>query len=223
MPEKIASAVLKAKQRRLRDGFASDFSLRIHRAISWLQGAEAAIERDDPDSAYICYWIAFNAVYVQYANLHEQFPERDFFKWYVDLICSLDRQGVVYDVIWRRFAQSIRTLLDNHFVFAAFWRHQHGNAGFEDWRQRFSLERRRIHKALGDQDTATVLTVLFDRLYVLRNQLIHGGATWRGGVNREQVRDGVDILSFLIPHFVDVMMDNPACDWGRPPYPVVDG
>ena len=187
MPEKIASAVLKAKQHRLRDGFARDFSLRIHRAISWLQGAEAAIER------------------------------------YVDLICSLDRQGVVYDVIWRRFAQSIRTLLDNHFVFAAFWRHQHGNAGFADWRQRFSRERRRIHKALGDQDTATVLTVLFDRLYVLRNQLIHGGATWRGGVNREQVRDGVDILSFLIPHFVDVMMDNPACDWGRPPYPVVDG
>ena len=222
LPEGLVSEVLKGKQRRLRDGFANDFSLRVHRAISWLKGAEAAVGRGDLDTAYICYWIAFNAAYARHATFHQHVAEREFFKRYFDLICSLDRQSVVYNAIWRRFSQSIRTFLDNHFVFAPFWRHQHGEAGFEDWPRWFGGERHQIGKALSSQDTAKVLTVLFDRLYVLRNQLMHGGATWQGSVNREQVRDGVDILSFLVPHFVDLMMDNPACDWGRPPYPVVD-
>ena len=41
--------------------------------------------------------------------------------------------------------------------------------------------------------------------------------------NRSQVRDGTDILAFLVRHFVELMMDNPAHGWGVPPYPVVDG
>jgi len=60
-----------------------------------------------------------------------------------------------------------------------------------------------------------------DRLYVLRNQLFHGGATWNNGINRAQVRDGAAILTFLMPVFVDLMMENPKADWGRPFYPVV--
>jgi hypothetical protein len=51
--------------------------------------------------------------------------------------------------------------------------------------------------------------------------LVHGGATWNSGVNRAQVRDGAAILGFLLPVFVDLMMDNPTVDWGRPFYPVV--
>ena len=51
--------------------------------------------------------------------------------------------------------------------------------------------------------------MVFDRLYVLRNQLVHGGATWNSSVNRAQVRDGAAILGFLLPVFVDLMMDNP--------------
>ena len=34
---------LKAKQRRLRDGFDERLGLRVHRAISWLRGAEQAM------------------------------------------------------------------------------------------------------------------------------------------------------------------------------------
>jgi hypothetical protein len=45
--------------------------------------------------------------------------------------------------------------------------------------------------------------------YVLRNQLVHGGSTWNSGVNSAQVRDGAEILGFLMPLFIDIMMDNP--------------
>ncbi len=73
------------------------------------------------------------------------------------------------------------------------------------------------------QDTSAILAIVFDRLYVLRNQLVHGGATWNGSVNRNQVRDGARILSFLMPIFIDLMMDNHnRIDLGPAYYPPVD-
>jgi hypothetical protein len=36
------------------------------------------------------------------------------------------------------------------------------------------------------------IKVMFDRLYTLRNQLLHGGATWNGAVNRAQITQGAD-------------------------------
>lgn len=221
--DKSKSDALKEKERRLRGGFDDDVRLRIHRAVSWLQGADRAAAADDLDTAFICYWIAFNAVYVQAAVLHKRFEEREFFRWFFRKVCELDADNVIYDAIWKRFSQSIRSLMDNHFVYAPFWRHQHGEPNNDAWQSWFQGERRSIHAALGRHDTVRVLTVVFDRLYVLRNQLMHGGATWNSTVNRAQVRDGTDILAFLVPHFVDLMMDNPAHDWGVPPYPVVDG
>ena len=77
-----------------------------------------------------------------------------------------------------------------------------------------------MHLAYGKEDTVAVLMTLFNRLYVLRNQLMHGGATWGGKVNRRQVGDGAAIMGALVPHFVDLMMDHPDEDWGEPPYPV---
>ena len=64
---------------------------------------------------------------------------------------------------------------------------------------------------------------MFDRLYVLRNQLFHGGATWNGKVNRDQLRDCSRLLSKLVPLIIALMMDNPDTDWGEAVYPVVDG
>ena len=50
---------------------------------------------------------------------------------------------------------------------------------------------------------------------MLRNQLIHGNATWNGQLNRQQVNDGYRLLSALQPVFLSIMMSNPHKDWGR--------
>ena len=110
----------------------------------------------------------------------------------------------------------------NKYLFNPFWQHHNGVDGHEDWRDRFAASGRRFRQALQRRDTVRVLSHVFDRLYVLRNQLVHGGSTWNSSVNRDQVRDGTAILAFLMPVLVDVMMDNPQEDWGRPFYPVVD-
>ena len=49
--------------------------------------------------------------------------------------------------------------------------------------------------------------IIFDRLYVVSNQLIHGVAAWNSKVNRDQVRDGANILEKLVPTIIFLMLE----------------
>ena len=52
---------LKTRQRETRDKFPEALSLRVHRALSWLDRAEK--ETEDIDAKFIFLWVAFNAAY----------------------------------------------------------------------------------------------------------------------------------------------------------------
>ncbi|RMH50496.1 MAG: hypothetical protein D6686_06180 [Alphaproteobacteria bacterium] len=213
-------ATLKRKQRALRDGFPAPAALRIHRAISWIGRAEACGE--DHDARFIFLWIAFNAAYADEEMFQNVQPSaRAAFGSYFRRIVALDHDRRIYDALWRQFSGPVRLLMQNRYVFHAFWQHHNGIPGNENWQAQFVESARRFRDAFRAGDCARVLEIVFDRLYVLRNQLVHGGATWNSSVNRDQVRDGARILGFLMPVFIDIMMDNPAADWGRPFYPVV--
>ena len=82
------------------------------------------------------------------------------------------------------------------------------------------IEQERIIR-LSAQDTERVLYEVFVRLYTLRNQLMHGGATWNSSVNRAQVRDGRALLARVLPVMLGVMMDKSERFEGQPFYPVV--
>jgi hypothetical protein len=213
-------AALKTKQRALREGFHENLSLRVHRALSWLDRAEKCA--NDDDARFIFLWIAFNAVYSEECGETMPNAARGLFESYFGKVVRLDTERRIYDAIWARFPGPIRMLLENKYVYQPFWSHHNQLPGFADWEERFAAAKRKLSQALVRQDTSVVLTTLFDRLYVLRNQLVHGGATWNSGVNRAQVRDGAAILAFLIPLFVDLMMDNPGTAWGKAHYPVVE-
>lgn len=222
MTDILDFAALKAKQRAIRDGFPGTMGLRVHRAISWIGRAEAS--GADADARFVFLWIAFNAAYADESEFQPASApgERRVFVSYFRRLVALDRDRRIYGALWQRFSGPVRVLMDNRFVFNPFWQHQNGIDGFADWEARLGAARRAFHAALEDGQTAKVLTMVFDRLYVLRNQIVHGGSTWNSGVNRAQVRDGAAILGFLMPVFVDLMMDNPHEDWGRPFYPVID-
>jgi len=66
-----------------------------------------------------------------------------------------------------------------------------------------------------------LLSIVLDRLFVLRNQLLHGGATYQSAINREQVQDGVQLLGSLVPTVIQIMLDTPDEDWGDIYYPVL--
>lgn len=210
---------LKEKQRSLREGFPTPLTLRVHRALSWLSRAEA--ETDDADVRFILLWIGFNAAYAGDVE-DDADSERGRFQTFFATLVGFDARHRIYDMVWARFGQEIRLLLDNKYVFHPFWAYHNGSAVHADWAQKLERSRNAIGHALKTHDTVRILSILFDRLYVLRNQLIHGGATWDSGVNRAQVKDGAALLGCLLPIFIDLMMDHPGRDWPMPHYPVVE-
>ncbi len=105
-------------------------------------------------------------------------------------------------------------LLDNPYVFQRFWDDQSGKIDEAAWKGRFSAGKRAAQQALTSGNTPMLLGVLFNCLYTLRNQLIHGGATWNGSVNRQQLRDCVGLLGKLVPVIIELMMDSLDTSWG---------
>lgn len=211
---------LKARHRQERDGYHINLSLRVHRALSWLDRAEKSA--DDLDAQYIFLWIAFNAAYANEFVTDIQLSEQKIFSRFLKRLCELDQDGLLYQLVWSEFPGSIRVLLDNKYIFKPFWDYQSGKIGKEEWESEFKRAKRLANQALGRKNTFYVLKIIFSRLYTLRNQILHGGSTWNSSVNKDQKRDGARILGMIVPAVICIMMDNPNAVWGDPCYPVVD-
>jgi hypothetical protein len=213
---------LKERQREERGGWPENLGLRVHRALSWLHRAEQLAHGEDTDGEFIFLWIAFNAAYATDIDEKYREPEQQTFRAFLDKLTQLDAGKRRFDqLVWTEFPKSIRVLLDNKFVFADFWKAQNGTISHEEFERAFAAANHAAHVALGKQDTVTVLSIVLSRIYTLRNQLVHGGATWGSSVNREQLRDCTNFMSKLVPLVVEVMMDHPETLWGQGTYPVV--
>ena len=209
---------LKARHRLERDHHPVNLTLRVHRALSWLQRAEQA---DDADGRFVFLWIAFNAAYAADIDENYRLSEQETFRAFLRKLCDLDQERQIEKLVWSEFSGSIRVLLDNQYVFQSFWDYQNGKITQEQWTERFAAGRRRAQAALAQRDTAEVLAVLFNRIYTLRNQIMHGGATWDSSINRSQLRDCSSLLGKLVPMIIELMLNNPDTLWGDACYPVV--
>ena len=194
-------------------------NLRIHRALSWLEQAE---NNTDLDSQFIFYWIAFNAVYAQdLANgIHN--ADKGLFVQFIHKLCDMDKDKNLYQLVWTTYSGSIRILLNNQYTFQPFWDYHNGLISEQYWLEQFESNKMRALKALTTQDTPKVLISVFNHIYTLRNQIVHGGATHGSSVNREQVKDACNILSGIISLMIEIMLDHAHEPfWGKPFYPVV--
>ena len=209
---------LKARHRLERDHHPVNLTLRVHRSLSWFQRAEQA---DDADGRFVFLWIAFNAAYATDIDENYRLSEQETFRAFLRKLCDLDRERQIEKLVWSEFSGSIRVLLDNQYVFQSFWDYQNGKITQEQWTERFAAGRRRAQAALAQRDTAEVLAVLFNRIYTLRNQIMHGGATWDSSINRSQLRDCSSLLGKLVPMIIELMLNNPDTLWGDACYPVV--
>lgn len=208
---------LKEQHRQARDAQPESLRVRIHRAISWLSRAER--EKEDLDARYIFLWIAFNAAYASEFGFEQK--EREQSRQFIDRLLRLDHEHRLHDALFRQFSGPIRTLIDNRFVFEPFWRAMRNHESDGAWETSFASSQKRALRAVMEKDTATLLSIVLDRLYVLRNQLIHGGATWGGATNRAQVRDGAAILDVVLPIVIELMMGGEGQDFDAIAYPVV--
>ncbi|CAM3584916.1 HEPN domain-containing protein [Parendozoicomonas haliclonae] len=210
---------IKATLRAVRDDLEPDLALRLHRANSWLAATEA-LEDDFIDMGFVSLWIGFNTCYGEESDHTQELTERQRFRAFVESLCECDLNKHIYHCLWRNFTNHVRRLLKNQYVYAGFWKAQ--REGTAHWEEQFHREHANALKALAAQDVPKLLGIVLDRLYVLRNQLVHGGATFQSGVNREQVNDGHAILKALLPIIIQIMMNSNDRDWGPNAYPVIN-
>jgi hypothetical protein len=211
------SRELKELHRAERDGQPQSASVRVHRAISWLARAEA--ETDDHDARFIFLWIALNAAYAREFGFEQ--AERDQLREFIRELLARDEHNRLHSILFGQFTGPIRTLIDNKFVFEPFWRalREHDSSG--RWEEQFRASQRLALRALMERQTDVLLSIVLDRLYVLRNQLVHGGATWSGSTNRAQVKDGAAILGTLTPAIIHLIFGADGLDLGEVAYPIV--
>ena len=205
--------------------YPEPFRVRVYRSLSWLKAASSC---NNEDMRFILVWIAFNAAYgkdsmqTDFEN-YERKGDRAGFKDFISVLCILDDKKLIYNLVWYEFSNSIRHLLNNRYCFMPFWSFYNGNQANEDWEIKFNKAIKKVNETLVSQDTETLLSILFDRLYTLRNQLFHGGSTFSSSANRAQVRDGIVILDKMVPLFLTLMQQHPNEGiWGKPYYPFVE-
>lgn len=215
----MAYAELKEKHRSLRDGFHQNLALRTHRALSWLDRAENA--DGDLDAQFIFLWISFNAAYA--IDIDEQYrtTERGVFESFFKKLVDLDSDDRLYHLVWAEFSSSIRLLLDNKYIFQPFWDFHNGKISEGKFKERFNASKGKAAQGLGRKDTVLVLSIVFRRLYTLRNQLVHGGSTWNSQVNRTQLNDCTALLFKIVPALIELMMNHPDELWGEAFYPFI--
>ena len=171
---------------------------RMRRAKSWLAQSEKA---DFAEEKFICLWIAFNAAYGdEPTNRDEDDGEtkgetKRFTKFLKDIIERDERkEGEIRDILWKAYSTEpkkiIQYLLENQCVFGLFWQWARDDPKGKDWRTQFDCENDKVGNALEAGNVPKVFGAVFKRLYQLRNQVFHGGVTFKTGYGRSQLEDG---------------------------------
>ena len=211
---------------------------RMRRADSWLERSErAASDRERARTReeetgldcerFIFLWIAFNSAYGRELIDDGNPKESERFSEFLREVLGQDQKNTIKTILWDTYSGPIRVLLDNRYVYGPFWDCVRDPWKFRHWRGRFDKERKNARDKLANSDVHGVLVAVFDRLYVLRNQIFHGGATFASGWGQEQVRDGSRIMAALVPRILEIMRadieKNPeSAVWGKVAYPRIN-
>ena len=191
-------------------------TIRIHRAISWLKSAEK--QEGNLDMKFVSLWVSFNACYAVDINGLSSKSEKAKLRDFTSSLVEFDRTRL-YNLFWEKFSGPVKVLIENKFVFEKFWEYTRGES--DDYQLAFDKSITHATNCLSKQNIEGLLEVVLERLYTLRNQLIHGGATYNSKLNRAQLRDACNIMQLLVPIIIDIMLENGEHDWGEIAYPVV--
>ena len=212
---------------------------RLFRAIQWAKRgmrAEHMVER------IILLWIAFNALYGREEHLASSQEEEHAasampFDAFLENIAAGDGDGLSAALLECR--TDCESILDNQYVYRKYWLSMDNARG---WKMAFCSDNERTRKAMDAGRAEAALKEIFRRVYVLRNQLMHGSSAFfpdeayadraapaKADRQREdedhpfngtQVRAGDGILRTLIPVFIDAVIDlHKSNCWGDLSYP----
>ncbi len=213
------------------DARKSNFGLRMRRSRSWSDRANEFMSDEDFDSAFLFYWIAFNALYSKESTIgtntnerETRISDRQLQSQFIDKIQRFDKEdGCLYEFLWDEYSNSIRNLLDNKYIFGSYWQDIQESPEESAWANEMRSANRSALQSMRDSGSfGRLLNIVFSRLNILRNQIAHGSSTYKGSLNREQVKTGATFMHRVVPIFQQLFNENPDADWGEPPYPPQD-
>ena len=202
---------------------SSDNQLRLRRCLSWLEKAALDHAAEDFDTSFIFHWVSFNSMYAT----TESENQTALYKVYLEKITRLDYNNSIRNTLKPVYGPHISPLLHTRYMYGIYWKDDLDQTTKNQTDTRWEEKRKNLTKTISaglttSGDINHALNCVFDLLYVLRNQLIHGLATYHGSVNREQVRHGAMILARAVPCFATLMLGYPDQDWGQSPYPPIN-
>lgn len=189
-------------------------NVRFHRACSWLQRAEQAT-KDDLDLALLSQWIAFNALYGQWDHGNrEPVADTECWKVFLERMIELDQSGHIADA----FAKNktlVMSIFDDEFLSRHYWQEPNGKRATQSKRTMFDARTWFVQNKW-----LMILDRLFDRIYFLRCQLVHGAATYNGSLNRTSIRRCSQAMDHAIRAFLMIWINHGSDeDWGIMCYP----
>ncbi|MBF2735409.1 MAG: hypothetical protein ISN26_04950 [Betaproteobacteria bacterium AqS2] len=208
--------------------------IRMQRALSWLR--RYAEDEVDKDIGFILHWIAFESLYgreenSQYSKHGKVTTAKEIEKFFDELKATeMGRVQLVEATI--TIIDDIRAAFANPYISTAAWYSYYSKkvprAGGRH--NPFAAEKPRPctqSKLKDPKQYDAIIREVFLRMYLVRNQLFHGNATYKGHDDSEksaQIVSGYNILRQLMPPIISIMLrsmeEDPASErWGLVPYP----
>lgn len=193
------------------------FSIRVWRGLSWLERAEG-LGSDDLEGRFIYSWIGLNALYGRKSPDAKPYREREALETFLAQVWRLDSHGLIGRILGRR-QPAVLNLIENQYLSIPFWDGEPAPA---------------IRKVKGEAKSAILLfpksnrepimRMLFERLYVMRNQIFHGASTKGGKLNRRTLQYSATLMVDLLPAFLEIMIESGVGqDWGEVMFPPREG
>ena len=205
---------------------------RILRVLSWLTAAEKA--KKDDDFRLMCALAAFNGLYAVppwqrgvRSNKTSDEPKREVLEHEVinnmiDKLIEFDKEGILLEYLKNERREELEQILANQYLFFGYWQfydfYRH-KMPIARWMKEHGKKNEKIEKYLADDDVAVPLKETMYRIWVLRNQLVHGEAGYKDYYNRSQINECAKFLPPLVGRMLRIMIDNTDSLWGDVPYP----
>lgn len=210
--------------------------IRLHRCLSWMDAAERieagshalpapddprAPTRDVADATLVTRWVAFNSLYGRWdpercETVRDGTAWREFTKRLIDL----DRaHGEPVGELLRANRGLLERLVEDEFLRRHFWT---SSDGVPTPRGPSRRDRDGLRERLRDGRTTAALDLTIDRVYFLRCQLVHGGASFGSRHNRTAVGYANRFMCLFLPTAAQLIIEHGwDGDWDEICYPPV--
>ncbi|GJL69479.1 MAG: hypothetical protein NPIRA06_21140 [Nitrospirales bacterium] len=194
--------------------------LRVYRAKSWQKRARACAKdgKKDLDGEFIFWWIALNALYGQpreRLEVRERYRRQNIdelhnIKDFLQDVSSSSHVGKALSDPHNPKKQNRDDVLENVFLRKEIWNQLSTTEDLDSGTIWGSIEKtvEAANKNLKNGELGQYLKPIFEQLYVLRNQIIHGASKEQSRANRRSLTSAVPVLAELVPVFIKAVEDH---------------